>query len=118
MIFELDTNRRGDWDRFQIRNIGFAVQKLTSERFGGDPKNMQSQAFGFIKQILGIEISKDLAVTLLLIPELKSWSSGEKELLTKIAQAKAELDEGEYLRLMQRHLRFRELLLKVGSKAE
>src|SRR6201991_600007 len=26
MIFELDSERRGDWDRFQIRNIGFKAQ--------------------------------------------------------------------------------------------
>jgi hypothetical protein len=27
MIFELDSERRGDWDRFQIRKIGFKVQR-------------------------------------------------------------------------------------------
>lgn len=27
MIFELDSERRGDWDHFQIRNIGFKAQR-------------------------------------------------------------------------------------------
>jgi len=27
MIFELDSERRGDWDRFQIRKIGFKAQR-------------------------------------------------------------------------------------------
>jgi hypothetical protein len=27
MIFELDDRRRGDWDRFQVRNIGFKAQR-------------------------------------------------------------------------------------------
>jgi hypothetical protein len=27
MIFELDDERRGDWDRFQIRKIGFKAQR-------------------------------------------------------------------------------------------
>jgi hypothetical protein len=27
MIFELDSERRGDWDNFQIRKIGFKVQR-------------------------------------------------------------------------------------------
>jgi hypothetical protein len=27
MIFELDKSREGDWDRFQIRKIGFKAQK-------------------------------------------------------------------------------------------
>jgi hypothetical protein len=28
MIFELDTARRGDWDRFQVRKIGFKAQRM------------------------------------------------------------------------------------------
>jgi hypothetical protein len=27
MIFELDEDRRGDWDRFQVRKIGFKAQR-------------------------------------------------------------------------------------------
>ena len=27
MIFELDDERRGDWDRFQVRKIGFKAQR-------------------------------------------------------------------------------------------
>src|SRR6185295_2921466 len=27
MIFELDAKRRGDWDRFQVRRIGFKAQR-------------------------------------------------------------------------------------------
>jgi hypothetical protein len=28
IIFELDTARRGDWDRFQVRKIGFKAQRM------------------------------------------------------------------------------------------
>jgi hypothetical protein len=28
MIFELDSRRRGDWDRFQVRKIGFKAQRM------------------------------------------------------------------------------------------
>ncbi len=28
MIFELDSKRRGDWDRFQVRKIGFKAQRM------------------------------------------------------------------------------------------
>jgi len=31
MIFEMNDNRRGDWDRFQIRKIGFKAQRGFSE---------------------------------------------------------------------------------------
>ena len=30
MIFELDPERRGDWDRFQVRKIGFKAQRMTN----------------------------------------------------------------------------------------
>ena len=30
MIFEMDPKRRGDWDRFQVRRIGFKVQRAKS----------------------------------------------------------------------------------------
>lgn len=32
MIFELDSERRGDWDHFQIRNIGFKAQRGLSAK--------------------------------------------------------------------------------------
>jgi hypothetical protein len=33
MIFELDGTRVGDWDRFQIRKVGFKAQReLTAEQ--------------------------------------------------------------------------------------
>jgi hypothetical protein len=28
MIYELDSKRRGDWDRFQVRKIGFKAQQM------------------------------------------------------------------------------------------
>ena len=31
MIFELEEQRSGDWDRFQIRKIGFKVQQGLSD---------------------------------------------------------------------------------------
>ena len=42
MILELDDRRKGDWDRFQVRNIGLAVQRLMAEKFDGDVNPMRS----------------------------------------------------------------------------
>ena len=33
MIFELDEERRGDWDRFQVRKIGFKAQRAEGKTF-------------------------------------------------------------------------------------
>ena len=36
MIFEMDSERRGDWDHFQIRKIGFKAQRgLSAEEQAG-----------------------------------------------------------------------------------
>lgn len=115
MIFELDKNRRGDWDRFQIRKLGFAVQRMMCERFNGDAERMRAHAAKVLRDILGTEDASDLAVSLLLIPELRIWTSEEKELLSRIVEAKFSTDEGRYLRLMQQHERLRKSFIELGS---
>jgi hypothetical protein len=43
MIFELDEKRIGDWDRFQIRKIGFKVQRgLSAEDKKGLEQKLRS----------------------------------------------------------------------------
>ena len=46
MIFELDHKRHGDWDRFQVRRIGFKAQRM---------KNVLSMMRGVAKAKLGPE---------------------------------------------------------------
>lgn len=46
MIFELDDDRRGDWDRFQVRKIGFKAQR---------EKNVLSMIRDIVKAKLGPE---------------------------------------------------------------
>jgi hypothetical protein len=38
MIFELDERRKGDWDQFQIRKIGFKAQKESLGRLDEKPR--------------------------------------------------------------------------------
>jgi len=58
----------------------------------------------------------DLASALLLI-DIGDWSDADLKLLGKVIDAKATADESRYLRLMQKHARLREALIKLGSKA-
>ena len=46
MIFELEKSdsglASGDWDRFQVRNIGLAVARLMARKFEGDAVRMRA----------------------------------------------------------------------------
>ena len=116
MIFESEMNT--DWDRFQIRNIGFAIQGLMSREFGGDASRMCEEAMNRISRLLGIEDlghCPGLAVSLLLIPQVDSWSLNEKNLLARLIKAKQSEPETNYLKLMQQHQRLRKELIRIGS---
>ncbi len=125
MIFELHSKRVGDWDRFRGREIGFAVQKEMARRFSGDALKMRSEAVRFAERLLRTsalrlseneqKILSDFAILLLLIPGLEEWSGEEKQMLLQIIQVKASEDEGKYLRLMQKHERFRRAVIDLGS---
>ncbi len=88
MIFELNSERRGDWDRFQVRKVGFRAQR---------------------------QRETDFAAVLSLIPDLKHWSVEEKELLSRIVRAKSAAEETTYLKLMRQHDRLRREIIKLGS---
>ncbi len=57
----------------------------------------------------------DFAVVLALAPEVKGWSSREKERLAEIIRAKVGASEAEYLRLMQKHEKLKQVMLRLGS---
>jgi hypothetical protein len=121
MILELDERRKGDWDRFQVRNIGLAVQRLMAEKFDGDVNRMRKRTVELLANNLGVDSRRqgktfaDFAFVFALVPEFRSWSEEEKTLLKEIINAKESDDEARYLRLMQSHERFREAMLKLGS---
>ena len=118
MIFELDQIHEGDWDRFQIRNIGFAVQRLMENKFNGDATRMRSYAADFVRDALRLryKMTGDLSVALLLIQDLDSWEDKDKELLRRIIEAKTRDSESAYLHLLQRHSRLRNEIIRLGSK--
>jgi hypothetical protein len=118
MIFEIDEMRRGDWDRFQIRHLGFAVQRLLAQKFGGNAKKMRARAVASMADILGLDgkdLNEDFAVTLLLVRDIQKWDDADKGLLLRIIEAKSAGTEATYLRLMQKHKRLRNELIRIGS---
>ena len=125
MIFELDQSRVGDWDRFQVRKIGLAVQRQMAAKFGGEAERMRSESVKAVARILKTDTTRwdsdqlialrDFAVVLSLVPDLGRWSTVEKQRLVQIIQAKAGKDEARYLKLMQKHQRLRKELIRLGS---
>lgn len=130
MIFELDKTQKefpsGDWDRFQVRNIGLAVQRRMAMKYEGDADKFRTEAVKELTRPLGIRASdwraaeqpvlSDFAVTLSLLNHLKEWSEIEKRGLVRVIRAKASADESSYLNLMQKHARLRKAIIKLGSQ--
>ncbi len=130
MIFELDKTqeefRSGDWDRFQVRNIGLAVQRRMAAKHGGDADSFRAGAVKELTRVLGIHTTdwregelqalSDFAVTLSLVKGLSEWSQVEKRALVRVIRAKGSADESSYLKLMQKHARLRKAIIKLGSR--
>ena len=124
MVFELQREHTGDWDRFQLRNIGLAAQRRMAAGYDGDRARFSNDAVKRLRQALEIDDGSwpqsaraalnDFAITTSLIEDLPRWSAAEKRSLLKIIRAKA-TDESRYLKLMQNHARLRLALLKLGN---
>jgi hypothetical protein len=128
LLFELpDANlavRTGEWDRFQIRNLGLAMQKRMAREFGGDAQKMRAHSVDFVARALGLRMRdwsegdrlklENFSLLLAMMP-IESWSSADKQAAARIIRAKGSADEALYLKLMQKHSRFRAAMIRLGS---
>jgi len=109
LVYETGAGNRGAWDRFHVRNIGLAAQRLRP-----------LEAVAEVSRALGIQTGPhgeyaSLAQVLALIRGLKDWSAEEKAALVEVIRAKMGPDESVYLRRTQQHARLREALQQLGS---
>ena len=126
MLFELPGETSKHWDRFQVRNIGLAVQRRMARDFDGDSKKMRIYSAQFLQRTLKVNAEswtgnqksalKNLSIVLGMIPNIAEWNPAEKALAARIVRAKAGADEALYLKLMQRHGALRKALIGFGSK--
>jgi hypothetical protein len=126
MIFEFGKTAAGDWDRFQVRQIGFAIQREMASRYGGNAERMRTDAVRTLERVVGLNQAKlkktdqltfsGFASVFLTFSDLDRWSNEEKKSLVEIIHAKAGTDEVLYLRLMQKHSRFRKTIIDIGSE--
>jgi hypothetical protein len=87
MLLEIPRSERRDWDDFQIRRLGLALERR------------------------GARLLRDL------IPDLPRWSSSERDALARILEAKTAPSEVRYVRLLQGHARLRAGILALGTEA-
>ena len=127
MLFDSSGSRNGagEWDRFQVRNIGLAVQRRMEREFNGDAERIRSASSEFVCRALRIKLPQDenaartftdLALVVAMIPSLSKWSRQQRELAADILFAKSGTDESLYLKKMQKHAFLRASILQLGSE--
>ena len=114
-----------EWDRFQVRNVGLAVQRRMATDFDGHANRIQQASLDYVARALGIspktwslselQTLNNLSLVLAMIPGMNRWSGEHKRLAASIIRAKGGNDERQYLRLMQTHEPLREAIIKLGS---
>ena len=63
-----------------------------------------------------LSVLNDFSMTLSLVKDLSQWNEVEKKALVKIIRAKTASDESSYLKLMQKHARLRNAMIRLGSQ--
>jgi hypothetical protein len=127
LFLELPGTTQGIWDRFRIRNIGFAAQRWMARAGGGDAILARNRAAAIVARALGERLEawkgearrafEDFALVLALVPDLSRWTAEDKRLLVRIIRAKVGPEESRFLRFIRRHTKLKGAIVKLGSQA-
>jgi hypothetical protein len=119
---------QGEWDRFQVRNIGLAVGRKMAKEFDGDAQAIRAASVKSVRRALGVRREKlteaqerafsNFALVLALVPDLARWTAAEKRDALSVIRAKAGADELRYLRVLCRHARLRRAIIALGTNAK
>ncbi|HET9283598.1 MAG TPA: hypothetical protein VFR24_16700 [Candidatus Angelobacter sp.] len=125
VVYETPGAQRGAWDRFAMRNIGYALQRRMARDFGGDAEAMRRASVARLARELGIRHERiaakeqtafaDFAMVMGLVPNLARWSADEKSGLRAIIAAKSARTELRYQKLLLAHTRLRAAILNLGA---
>ena len=125
MLYEMPGKEFREWDRFEVRNIGLAVQRRMAKEFGADPEKLCRHTSQFAEETLGVSLLRDenrqklfndLAIALSTATDVRHWSEEEIEAVAKVFLAKSGPDEAHYLKQMQQHKSLRASLIKLGCR--
>jgi hypothetical protein len=125
MLYEMPGKESRAWDRFEVRNIGLAVQRRLAKEFDSDPEKLRRHTSQFAAETLGksrwrdenqLRLFTDLAIALSTATDVTSWSKDEVAAVARIFLAKTGPNEAEYLKQMQKHALLRASLIKLGCR--
>lgn len=124
LLYEMSVSGSRSWSRFRTRNLGeaiarrFAVFEGTAATFADESRERVGRLLGIRDRSLtpsGRRALAGLAPIIDAISGLPRWSPEERAGMREIILAKAASREQDYLRLLARHGRFRDALLRLGS---
>ncbi len=108
-----------------VIKLGFAVTKLTAERFDGDRQAVQCWATEYMGRILDVDLKswtaaerlqfERFAPLLTLIKDISSWNKNDRGDLIAVIRAKAATKEIEYVHRLQKHYRLNSALRMIES---
>jgi hypothetical protein len=124
-LFHETPRSPGDsWSTFCVHNLGLAIARRFAQS-GGSAAAFVDEARERVGRVLGIRDQTllpperfalaRLAPLVDSFPDLRRWSAQERAGMREIILAKAAPREQDYLRLLARHTRFRDALLRLGS---
>ena len=122
LLFETPGKESREWDRFEVRNIGLAVQRRMAKHFDSDPDKLRRHVARFAETTLGVKAARqsnlvdDLAIALSTDSDVTKWSKNEIESVVEVFLAKSGADEAQYLKQMQKHALLRASLIKLGCR--
>lgn len=125
MLYEMPGKESHEWDRFEVRNIGLAVQRRMAREFASDPEKLRRHTSQFAEETLGmslwrdenqLKLCNDLAIALSTATDVRHWCKDEIEAVARIFLAKSGPDEAHYLKQMQKHAFLRASLIKLGCR--
>ena len=86
-----------EWDKFEVRNLGLAVQGRMARDFSSEPEDMRAQSIAFAQRVLGVKMSEwqpeerlafdNLSLVLAMAPGFARWNAAEKQLAVRIIRA-------------------------------
>jgi len=124
MVFDAGSTDGRAWDRFHIRKVGLAVQRKMSASGLAAPE-FRRRCVARLASLLPGKRPRDasrssalaaFAPVLDLLPNLARWSAHDLNALARILDAKSAPSEERYVRLLQRHDRLRQELIRAGSR--
>jgi hypothetical protein len=127
VFYELPGTYVGAWDNFSARNLGLRASRAMGRQFGGDLSRLRRDAVTRVSRALSTNSNgwsaleqkafADWSTVLRFVPDLSSWTRGEKRSLVELIRAKSATNEMKFLHLTRGHQRLRHQLLHLGSRA-